>query len=195
MRALLLPLACTLAACAAPPATQPVAPAPSARLVTLPNADLEADWPPASRCAPRWGCTSHGNPDSHRFSLDEAAPASGKRSLCIERVKPEPWALATLAVLDPSLRGTRARFTLRVRVEGADGPGGGVWVLLHGPSGNLHHDQRLVTGRRGWETLSIEFDVPANARIVEVGGTLEGPGRMCLDDARLEILGPAKSAV
>lgn len=195
MRTALALLACGLAACAspaAPPSPPPAAAGP--RLVALPNGDLEADWAAGGRCAPRWGCKSHADPGSHRFFLDEVAPAAGKRSLCIERVTREPWALATLATSDPALRGARVRFSLDVRVDGVEG-GGGAWVLVHGPSGNLHHDQRLVTGKRGWERLAIEFTVPASAQIVEVGATLEGPGRVCIDDARLEILIPAKNTV
>lgn len=190
MRLVLL-VSAAIAACASP-ALPPAAANP--RIVALPNADFEADFPAGSRCPARWACKSHADPDSHRFFLDEAAPAAGRRSLCIERVTKEPWALATLATSDPALRGARVRFSIQVRVEGA-AQGGGAWVLVHGPSGNLHHDQRLVQGKRDWERLALEFTVPANAQIVEVGATLEGPGRMCLDDARLEILAAPKSAV
>jgi hypothetical protein len=184
--------ACGIAACAAPgpgPATSAL------RLVALPNADLEAEFPPGSRCPARWNCSSHADPDSYRFFIDETAPASGKQSLCIERVTNEPWAIATVTSSDPALRGARVRFSLSVRLEGATGPGAGPWVLVHGPSGNLHHDQKLAQGRRGWERMAVEFTVPPNVRILEVGATLEGPGRVCVDDARLEILEPAKTAV
>jgi hypothetical protein len=194
MRGAALLLSCVAAACASPPAPPATVPAAPARFVALPNGDLEADWPAEGRCPSRWGCKSHADPHSHRFFLDETAPAAGRRSLCIERVTREPWALATLAISDPALRGARVRFSLQVRVDGAEG-GGGPWVLVHGPSGNLHHEQRLVTGRRGWESLAIEFTVPASAQIVEVGATLEGAGRVCIDDARLEILTIAKNAV
>jgi hypothetical protein len=185
-----IPLAAAaIAGCASPP---PPA-ASNLRTVALANADIEADVPPGARCPVRWSCKSHADPDSHRFFVDEAAPAAGKRSLCIERVTHEPWALATLATSDPSLRGARLRFSIQVRVEGA-AQGGGPWVLVHGPLGNLHHDQRLVQGKRDWERLAIEFTVAADAQIVEVGATLEGPGRICIDDARLEIVVP-KNAV
>lgn len=182
-------VALSIAACASPPP-----PPASLRAITLANGDFEADFPPGGRCPARWACKSHADPHSHRFFLDESAPAAGKRSLCIERITHEPWALATLATSDPALRGARVRFSIQVRVEGA-AQGGGPWVLVHGPSGNLHHDQRLVKGKRDWERVSLEFTVPASAQIVEVGATLEGEGRVCIDDARLEILAEPKSAV
>jgi hypothetical protein len=170
-----------LAGCAAAPG------AGSARTIALPNADLEAASPAGARCPPRWACNSHADPSSHRFFLDTTAPAAGKASLCIERVTREPWAIATLASLDPALRGMRVRYSANVRVDGAT-DGGGPWVLVHGPHGNLLHDQRLVRGTTGWQPIAFEFGVSPEARIVEVGAILEGPGRVCLDDVRLEIL-------
>jgi hypothetical protein len=170
-----------LAGCASAPEVS------SARTVTLANAGLEEPTAPGVRCPPRWACNSHADPSSHRFFLDTAAPASGKASLCVERVTREPWAIATLAAQDAALRGKRVRFSLSVRVEGAT-DGAGPWVLVHGPYGNLLHDQRLVKTTAGWQPMAIEFTVSPEARLVEVGAILEGPGKVCLDDARLEIL-------
>jgi hypothetical protein len=170
-----------LVGCAAAPGV------PSSRTIPLANAGLEEAMAAGARCPPRWACNSHADPSSHRFFLDTTTPASGKASLCVERVTREPWAIATLAALDPALRGARARFSLSVRVEGAS-DGAGPWVLVHGPHGNLLHDQRLVKATAGWQPMALEFTVSPEARIVEVGAILEGPGRVCIDDARLEIL-------
>jgi hypothetical protein len=178
-------LACAVAGCAAP---APEATASRVRSVALPNADLEAEPAADARCPPRWGCKSHADPNSHRFYLDESAPAGGKRSLCIERVTAEPWALATVVSSDAALRGARVRFSIDVRVDASQGAGG-PWILVHGPFGNLHHDQRVAGGSHGWRREVIEFTVAPNALMVEVGATLEGAGRVCLDNARLEILG------
>lgn len=173
-----------LAGCAASPASPPVA---SASVVALPNADFEMPMAPGSRCPPRWGCAAHAGPDSHRFYLDERLPAQGARSLCIERVTPEPWALATVSFHDAALRGKRLRFSLQVRLDGVEG-GAGPWVLVHGPQGNLLHEQRLARGTRGWQRMKVEFDVAPQAQMLQLGATLEGAGRVCVDDARLEIL-------
>lgn len=194
MRLLTALAAISVAGCASPPTAPPPAAVASIRTIALPNGDFEADFPPGGRCPQRWACKSHADPDSHRFYLDESAPAAGKRSLCIERRTHEPWALATLATSDPALRGARVRFSIQVRVDGAP-QGGGPWVLVHGPTGNLHHEQRLVQGKRDWERVFLEFTVPPSAQIVEVGATLEGAGRICIDDARLEILAAPKNAV
>src|SRR5687767_4441934 len=97
------------AACAAPgpsspPATVAAVPvaaaaqagtaalAPAVRVIELRNAGFEADQAADSkRCAPSWDCTVHGGPESYRFYLEEGAAASGKRSLCVDRVGGEPW--------------------------------------------------------------------------------------------------------
>jgi hypothetical protein len=169
-----------------------IAQAPAAAIaVPLPNADFEMPIPAGDRCAPGWGCTMHSNPDSFRFYLDEKAPAQGKRSLCIERVLDEPWALATHGTFDAKLHGKRLRLTLWLRTEGVTGQGAGPWMMVHGPSGErISHDEKLVQGTRAWERVTLELDVSPKAAAVEVGATLHGPGKACIDDAVLEIVPP-----
>lgn len=162
------------------------------RLVPLKNAGFESAPRSGERCPEHWGCTMHADPDSFRFSLDRAAPAEGKQSLCIERVTNEPWSLATQAVDAVALRGAKLRFSLAVRVDRAAGPGGGPFLIVHGPTGNLAHEERLVTRTDGWQRIAVDFSVASAAQIVEIGATLQGDGRVCVDDARLEFSPPAK---
>ncbi len=172
-----------------PPA--PVRPAVSVSAFPLPNADFERPARPGERCPEHWGCKMHADPDSFRFTLDAERPAGGRQSLRIERITPEPWALATQVVQPPALgalKGKRVRVTLAVRVEDAAGNGAGTWVLVHGPGGNLAHEQRLVKGTHDWQRIAVEVDVAASAIMLELGATLDGPGRAWIDDLRLEIL-------
>jgi hypothetical protein len=162
------------------------------RAVPLKNAGFENAPRSGERCPEHWGCTMHADPDSFRFSLDRATPAEGRQSLCIERVTREPWSLATQAIDAVALRGTRLRFSLAVRVDRAAGPGGGPFLVVHGPSGNLAHEERLVTRTAGWQRIAVDFTVAALAQRVEVGATLQGDGRVCVDDARLEFSPPAR---
>ena len=179
-------LAAAVAGCAAP------GPAADSRVVALRNAGFEADGPAA--CAPGWQCNSHADPHAFRHEIDGTVSAEGHRSLRIERVRDEPWTLVTQRVFDPALRGARLRFTLAVRVEGATGNGGGVFVLVQGPGGaTIHHEQKLMPGTADWKRLSIEFDVASNAESFEVGATLEGPGKLWIDAAQLEYIGATGS--
>ena len=175
---------------AAPPA--PAAPAPVPRPVPPPvpgialrNASFETPMTPDNRCAPGWDCTMHNDPRAFRFYLQDNA-AAGARSLCVERVHDEPWALVTQGFDGPMVRGAKLRLSMSVMVVGATGEGAGPWALVQGnPPIN---PRRLVRGTSGWQRLSIDIDVPRDRFIVEVGATLEGPGKACFDDVRVEVL-------
>jgi hypothetical protein len=139
-----------------------------------------------NRCALSWDCSMHSNPEAFRFFPLESGAATGSRSLCVERILDEPWMLLTQATHDPSFRGRRVRLSMQVRVEGASGGGAGPWVLARArPVANA---SRLAQGTTGWQRLVVELAVPADSQVVEFGATLEGPGRACFDDVKLEVL-------
>lgn len=199
MRLAALTVASMLAACAAPGETpRAVAPAPTAparAAVAAPpafevrNPGFESDLAPGRRCAPAWDCTMHNNPEAFRFSPQEGDAAAGRRAFCVERVVDEPWALLTQAFQTPAVRGKRLRLSMAVRVEGASGEGAGPWMLVQGRSFPLNQS-KLVRGTRTWERVAIEFSVPPDAEVVVVGATLEGPGKACFDEVRLEAVSP-----
>ena len=180
---------------AAAPKEKPVkaqaGPQKASRLVALRNPGFEDAPRAGDRCAVGWGCTMHADPDSFRFTVETTPkPAEGKQSLCVQSVTREPWALATQAVQAAELRGRRLRFSVALRIESADGAGMGPWMLVHGPQGNLAHEERPVKTTQGWERHTLEFTVAPTAQLVEVGATILGGGRFCLDDARLEVMEP-----
>jgi hypothetical protein len=187
----LLPLLLAAACAPAPHPIETAAPLPRAPrpLIELRNAGFEAAPRPQERCAPYWGCTMHNTVDAFRFRLDGIAPFRGERSLCIERLKEETWALATQGIDAANFRGKRMRFSAEVRAEVEGGRGAGPWVRLHGvPAAEGGHFERLASRTDGWRRMALEFTVPASATQVEVGLILEGGGRGCIDEARLEVL-------
>lgn len=186
MRAtLLLAAGAVLSACAGAPAERASElPAPGA--IALRNPGFEAPARAGERCPEAWLCTMHADPDSFRFFADASSPGQGTRSGCIERVTPEPWAVMSQPVPAQSLRGRKLRFSIAIRGERLAGQGGGPWLLVHGPAGVLLHKESVSLVGSRWERRSIEVDVPAQAQEVEVGVTLVGAGRICIDDARLE---------
>ncbi len=171
-----------LTGCAGPPPFDPPREAPS---VELKNSGFEIDPRPGYACFVGWNCQMHSDPTSYRFWIDETLPRKERRSACIERIR-DDWGLMTQDISDPSLRGKRARFSFDMRIEGVTGNGAGPWVEVNGSGGGYF--QKLVTGTRGWERGTIEFTVSEAAWMLRVGAVLEGPGRLCLDDVRLEIL-------
>jgi hypothetical protein len=188
MRIALLLATALLAACAAtPPASSP-SPAPVAAAarpsVAVRNAGFE-DIDPARACPPGWGCAMHADPSSFRFFAEESSvPAAGK-SACIERVTQEPWAVMRQQVRHEQLRGANLRLSMWMRVEGATGPGAGPWVLVEGPQ--PVNEMQLAKGTQNWTPAHVDFTVPPNATALVIGATLEGPGKACFDDVRLEI--------
>jgi hypothetical protein len=179
-----------LVACAGPAGPAATGPSDSPpREVALRNPGFEADPIPGSHCAPQWECSAHSDPFSYAYVIDESAPSAGKRSLRIERVRNEPWGLITQAITDPKLRGAKLRFSMNVRTEGATGEGGGPYFFAHGRGGlRVGHEQRVVNGTTGWQRMTMEFRVPAATEVFEVGACQFGPGRVWIDDARLEVL-------
>jgi hypothetical protein len=144
-----------------------------------------------------WDCIMHAGADSFRFFNDETAPARGNRSLCIEPLTREPWAVASQGVFDiAQLRGSRVRFSVAVRLDAITGDGAGPFALAQdGHGAVIAAASRLLRGTQGWQRVEVELDVPSAATLVEVGVSLEGRGVVCLDDARLELVGTPKSPV
>ena len=184
-------LSLAIAGCGAPFAVD----APGDRVIALQNPGFESDPVAGVNCVPLWGCSAHSDPESFRYVVDDAVVAGGRRSLRMERVRPEPWALATQVVKDPKLRGAKLRFSLAVRTENATGNGAGVFFLAHGAGGSVAgHRQRLAQGTTDWQRIAIDVVVPGGAELIEVGAIVEGPGRAWFDDARLEVLELASAA-
>ena len=187
MRAPAAAMLVALAGCAAPASAPPDR--VSMWTVPLRNAGFEDAARERERCAPHWSCTMHNDSTAFRFTLEGRDPASGRQALCVQRLKDEPWALATQSLQDPALRGKHLRLSLAVRTDGAvQGRGAGPWALVHGAQRPVGHHERLVASTAGWERVAVDFTVPPDALMVEIGATLEGGGRACLDDVRLEIL-------
>ena len=165
--------------------------------VALLNPGFEEAARSGETCAPGWSCTMHNDPHSFRFFYDETHPLSGSRSLCIEPSGHETWALASQGTFDVvAMRGTHVRFSAAVRLDSVTGEGAGPIAHVQGGSGQIvAHGSQLEKGTRGWERVAVEIDVPRTASFVEVGLMLQGAGRACMDDTRLEIMGPARGPV
>ena len=174
----LLPV--VLAGCASAPSALP--------RVALANPGFE-EAAPRGGCAPGWNCSMHADPNSFRFFVEAGGAAGEGHSLCMEPVTREPWGKATQAVVDPSVRGRRVRFSAAVRTAGVAGRGAALQAVIHGNSGQiLSVHEEWTSGTRPWRRVALEMDVPAATHDIELGVALEGTGRACLDDALLEIV-------
>lgn len=159
--------------------------------VPLKNADFAMDPPPGRTCPAHWGCSMHADPSSFRFSV-ATDPRSKVRSLRIERIKNEPWAIASQTIPAGALAGQRLRLTAAVLADEVEGKGAGPMLIIQGVGGHTIADaQQLLPRTPGWKQVSVELDVVAGAQAVEIGLLLEGGGVVRFDDVRLEVLGPA----
>jgi hypothetical protein len=160
--------------------------------VPLRNADFAMEPAPGRTCPAHWGCSMHADPSSFRFSV-ETDPRSKVRSLRIERIKKEPWAIASQTIQVGALAGKRVRLTVAVLAEEVEGKGAGPMLIIQGVGGHTIADaQQLLPRTPGWRQVSVELDVIAGAQAVEIGLLLEGGGVARFDDVRLEVLGAAR---
>ena len=174
------------AACAVAPGGAPES-VPGMRALALRNPGFEEPERPAETCPVAWDCSMHNNVDSYRFVGDTANPAAGRRSLCVQQVMPEQWALMTQVIRDPALQDHRIRLSMLVWRQDGDGPGAGPFVQAFGSRGGLADAKRLVSRTRGWERVAVELEVPLAADYLVAGFSQEGGGRSCVDDVRLEV--------
>lgn len=196
---LAVPLLAGCAAAAGRPEAIPIsrdvprAAAPTLPVLAIRNAGFEAPPRSPNYCADRWDCSVHADPSSFSFTIDASQVPEGKQAMCVQRVGREPWATVTQGVHDAGLVGAQLRLSMMLRLDGTTGDGAGPWMVLHGPGGRmLKHDQVLRKATQGWERVTMDIEVLPGTEIVEIGATLEGPGRACIDDVRLEVVKAAR---
>lgn len=191
-----IPLLAGCAAAAGRPEAIPISrEVPRAALPTLAihNAGFEAPPRSPNHCAERWDCSVHADPSSFTFTIEGTGAPQGAQAMCLLRVGKEPWATVTQGVHDAGLVGGQLRLSMMLRLDGVTGEGAGPWMVLHGPGGRmLRHQQALRKETRGWERVTLDLEVLPGTEVVEVGATLEGPGRACIDDVRLEVVKAAR---
>ena len=162
---------------------------PAPKEVALHNPDFETPMREGASCPAGWSCIMHAASDSFRFFYDEAQPAAGKRSGCLESVGREPWGkLVQAHRVGDSVRGKHVRLSALVRLEGVTGDGAGLIVRADGGSGNeLAYRFEPKPGSSGWHPASAELDIPPDTYVLELGVALKGKGRACLDEVRFEV--------
>jgi hypothetical protein len=168
------------------------------------NAGFEADPYHDSNCTADWGCVMHADPRSFRFFIDEKQPASGKRALCIEPITQQPYGKAVQSRHDPAVWGGKlVRVSMLVRLENVTGTGAGVMLAAHDSPGLIarprttyvRYSEKLLNGTAGWQRVETELVIPPETVLIEFGALLQGAGRACFDDVRLEFLPIPKSPV
>jgi len=172
-------------------------PGPKERaLVPLTNPGFEGSI--ASAGQPEgWVTIQHAGDVSYLFTPDHDAPRSGKRSLRVDNVGPEPYGAVYQIVDAAPYRGRTLAFSAWMKTKETKGNrfGKGAGLKLQAmkngyPDAVKQMRRDAIGGTTDWTRYELELAVPADAQQIEVGMNLFGPGTVWLDDAVLEVLPP-----
>ena len=134
-----------------------------------------------------------------RVGVDSTVAHSGRSSLLISDFF-EGLVEARIGVGQPfngrTLRGQRVRLTGWFKGDSLDGAAF-VKVYSHGLQSRVMQSPgaELMSGTFDWKELAIEFDIAEDAELVWANllATAPAKGRLWIDDARFEVVGPAKT--
>lgn len=170
--------------------------------ISLVNAGFESPEPGKLAAPHGWSTVQHAGPESYRFSLDGAQPKSGRQSLRIENVGPEPFGTVYQSIDATPYRGKTLRFAAWLRTEGTTGNrfASGAGLHLQSQRGASVRDtapmrRNAVHGSTGWTRYEVVLTVADDVDRVEVGLNLFGPGIAWIDDAALDVIEPPTAAV
>ena len=104
--------------------------------------------------------------------------------------KPSGYGTLMTSILAELHRGKRMRMTARVRGRGITARGD-MWLRVQalgspGDGPGLGGGSCDLAGDFEWRPCTVVFDVPERGMWIELGVGLAGPGKVWLDDVRLE---------
>jgi len=154
----------------------------------------ERDHPPA---APGSAWLLGGTaPDDYEVELEPGGGRDGSAAAVLRSATERPAGFVALVRgIDPAEhRGRRLRLSAWVEAEAVTGRAG-LWMRVDGPRYRqiLAFDNmspRPIRGTGGWRRHEVVLYVPAHATRIYFGALLNGPGRIRVDDFRLEPVGP-----
>lgn len=143
-------------------------------------------------------------PHGYDVGLEPQPDPSGLASLSVRSVaplSPEAPSIGAARQQASGYAGSRVRLSGQVRAEGAPG-----WAGLYIGAGDFDVlsnlflgkpgvEQRLpmgaaATSGAGWQDVSVVFDVPADAPVIDLGLALVGEGQVWARALRFEVVGP-----
>jgi len=90
-------------------------------------------------------------------------------------------------------RGGRVRFSALLNAHNVAG-GAGLWIRVDGADGRVlaidDMPGRRIFGTQPWKHYDVVVDVPVDARRVAYGAILLGKGKVGIDEAQIETVGP-----
>ncbi len=133
------------------------------------------------------GWSTSGNlPQGYVVGVDHTITHGGRASgyVASQGANPMGYGALTQAIAADNYRGNRLRLSGYVKTEGVIGQAS-LWMRVDGPKGEIRQD-KPVTGTTDWEKFEIILDVPRDSAEIAFGVSLEGKGRVWVDDFQLE---------
>lgn len=162
---------------------------------------MPAGWLPADHTL--LATPSPQMPRGYEVGLDAKPDPSGLASLSVRSVAPlstETSSIGAAHQQASGYAGSRVRLSGQVRAEGVRG-----WAGLYIGAGDFDVlsnlflgkpgiEQRLpkgaaATSAAGWQDVSVVFDVPADAPVIDLGLALVGEGQVWARALRFEVVG------
>ena len=141
-------------------------------------------------CAAQWVCSQHTGPLSYVFALDKAVTKSGSGSASVERTGPEDWGTMWQDLDYKAVAGRKIKVSADIKRVGVVGKGGGLSFVS---SGGSMTDQapivdKFIEGTNDWRREELIISLPRSMSYSRVGFSLEGSGKMWVDNFNVEIL-------
>lgn len=136
-------------------------------------------------------------PRLFQASRDSVA-ATGKGSGALQgasEASTSQYALLAQKISALDYRGMRVRLSAKVQAVSVGGRAG-LWIRADSADGEPlvfdNMEDRPIKGDKDWSLISIEVDIPQQAREIHFGLLLCGSGRARIDDLALTVLGEAR---
>ncbi len=131
------------------------------------------------------------HPKEYLMAVDQDTVRSGKASAHLRCLVADPKGFGTLmqSFNAEDYRGKRIRLTGYVKADDAEG--GGFWMRVDGPAGNLlafdNMSKRPIEGTRDWKSYAIVLDVPDTSESINLG-LMAKYGQLWMDDLKIEVV-------
>lgn len=136
-----------------------------------------------------WTAMVHGG-DSYRIEPDESQKFDGARSLVIENTGDPEWGAAIQTIRAERFAGKEIELSARLKMQDVTTPG--FFLLLRttqmGRELGMVKTQEKLIGDADWRVIRLRSLVPAETTHLEVNLTLQGDGRVWVDDVRIDAM-------
>jgi hypothetical protein len=148
----------------------------------------------AAGALPKDWILAGSSPQDYGVTSDHAQVHSGASSALLASQTPTPRGFGTLMQTAQAdlFRGKRIRFAAYIRSEGVE-KWAGLWFRVDGAGGPpaLAFDNmqdRPIKGSTEWQAYIIVLNVDQQASAIAYGVLLDGPGKVWIDTANIEVV-------